>query len=875
MAESVLMKDSDYSSAPMDEDDPLMELSRIIGLEPRREPVARREPTPKAKPSDRIAQPETVLEAEDAANREQLTEAEPENALPQAGSKLELGDALQQDLAEELIASLESEDDFLADEPPVQFDDDNIAPLRHSGPADKATAADDEMAMPVLRISAATAAGAGSIEDELEALLNDVRPKATPFGLRPVHGESGDAKASPTERPHRGAYEDFGPGIVEPAAIQAQSADSRIDMNFDADPVTDAEEAPQDEPAWLSATADAAEEPEIIEIDAEASVRNGVTGAFTGNDARAGVHQNGALQDFAEEAIEADGSAQAEEPFERIIAAIQPEPVVESVQHEARTVDLIDDFEIPDFEYEDPSSLKPAASQPTGYDDDYAPAQYDEPAASKPSQPVLAQASMPRYDDADFDQINDAIAELETERHSAQITPGAAAIAAVAVTAASQRFENRGPARADSEDLAASLDLPQTPHAPLKRQSPGRSYLMAAGLGAIALLGGIGAYALTSGSGVKSTASAPVVLRAETEPVKIAPVNPGGKVVPNQDIAVYDKVAGAKPEATQQDKLVSKTEEPVDLKDKAVARVVLPGPSATQPDATQTAKAEDRVDASASDETSLAATEVATVSPKKVRTMVVKSDGSLVERAAEPAAADETAAIKQASAELPAKKSVAATKVQTKVIAGAKAADPAKPLAVAEPEKLSADAKKPAAGEELTVASAEPKPVKQQAAEDAVAPEAQQAAATQPPVKPVKLKKITQKAAKTEAPVDVAAAANIPLVDARPSVQPVNIVAKTGKTPAAEAPAAAPAAGGNYVIQIASAPSPDAAQSTYASLSRKFGAVIGGRAMNVQKADIPNKGTFYRVRIAAGSKAEAAALCTKYRAAGGQCLVAR
>jgi cell division septation protein DedD len=151
-------------------------------------------------------------------------------------------------------------------------------------------------------------------------------------------------------------------------------------------------------------------------------------------------------------------------------------------------------------------------------------------------------------------------------------------------------------------------------------------------------------------------------------------------------------------------------------------------------------------------------------------------------------------------------------------------------------------------------------------------------------VKTVKTKKITQKQTKQAQSQDVAAA-NIPLVDARPSDQPVNIVAKTGKTPTAPAQEeannsvvaapSAPASGGSYVIQIASAPSPDQAEATYASLNRKFGRIIGGRGMNIQKADIPGKGTFYRVRISAGSKQEAAALCAKYKSAGGQCLVAR
>lgn len=58
-------------------------------------------------------------------------------------------------------------------------------------------------------------------------------------------------------------------------------------------------------------------------------------------------------------------------------------------------------------------------------------------------------------------------------------------------------------------------------------------------------------------------------------------------------------------------------------------------------------------------------------------------------------------------------------------------------------------------------------------------------------------------------------------------------------------------------------------------LSAKYGNVLGGRNAKIQKADIPGKGTFYRVRVPAGSKQEATALCAKYKSAGGQCLVAK
>lgn len=43
----------------------------------------------------------------------------------------------------------------------------------------------------------------------------------------------------------------------------------------------------------------------------------------------------------------------------------------------------------------------------------------------------------------------------------------------------------------------------------------------------------------------------------------------------------------------------------------------------------------------------------------------------------------------------------------------------------------------------------------------------------------------------------------------------------------------------------------------------------------IRKAEVAGKGTYYRLRITAGSKDEAAAICEKYRAAGGSCLISK
>jgi hypothetical protein len=45
--------------------------------------------------------------------------------------------------------------------------------------------------------------------------------------------------------------------------------------------------------------------------------------------------------------------------------------------------------------------------------------------------------------------------------------------------------------------------------------------------------------------------------------------------------------------------------------------------------------------------------------------------------------------------------------------------------------------------------------------------------------------------------------------------------------------------------------------------------------VQIQPAEIPDRGTFYRVRVAGGTREEAVALCERYQAAGGSCFVAR
>lgn len=95
--------------------------------------------------------------------------------------------------------------------------------------------------------------------------------------------------------------------------------------------------------------------------------------------------------------------------------------------------------------------------------------------------------------------------------------------------------------------------------------------------------------------------------------------------------------------------------------------------------------------------------------------------------------------------------------------------------------------------------------------------------------------------------------------------------------PAKSEPAAkatATASGGAYVVQIMALREEGAAKTAWASLQKKHASVLGGHALDIEKADLGDKGTFYRVRAAGfETKAAAQSACSSLKAAGQDCLV--
>ncbi|KPF41801.1 hypothetical protein IP76_19910 [Rhizobium sp. AAP43] len=388
-----------------------------------------------------------------------------------------------------------------------------------------------------------------------------------------------------------------------------------------------------------------------------------------------------------------------------------------------------------------------------------------------------------------------------------------------------------------------------------------KPYLMA-GTAAVLLLAGAGGIYAWLGSGAVGSLGGgePVVIAADKTPTKIVPEDPGGKTVPNQDKAVYDRVAGNGSDDPTQPNLISSEEQPMDVVQRTLIPENLPMEGENDFLGTPVGETEDpRLLPEGQQAQTAAAEDPATITPRRVRTMIVRPDGTLVaqEVPAEPEASPLQAATK------------------TGVLAAPSVAN----------ENTGNDINTVAA-RSVTPTAETPAPSETAQASPAASAAAQLAAATE-----------AQAQAQAQAQTETAAAtptASSAIPTSRPAEQPVNIVGTVTdqgnlrpaqpvtaqdtvptQTAAVSASPAETGAAGSYGIQIASLPSQADAERSYRNLTSRFGNILGGKPHEIREAAIPGKGTYYRVRILASSRDAAVALCEQYRSAGGSCLVSR
>jgi hypothetical protein len=80
--------------------------------------------------------------------------------------------------------------------------------------------------------------------------------------------------------------------------------------------------------------------------------------------------------------------------------------------------------------------------------------------------------------------------------------------------------------------------------------------------------------------------------------------------------------------------------------------------------------------------------------------------------------------------------------------------------------------------------------------------------------------------------------------------------------------------GAGYVVQVSSQRSEADAQASYRALQGKFPSVLGSRAPLIKRADLGDKGVYYRAMVGPfASSEEAAQVCGNLKTAGGQCVV--
>jgi SPOR domain len=403
-------------------------------------------------------------------------------------------------------------------------------------------------------------------------------------------------------------------------------------------------------------------------------------------------------------------------------------------------------------------------------------------------------------------------------------------------------------------ETSEAADTPQQEQAPVARESrrpPSRGRWFAT-VSLLSLLGivGVGTAVTLKYGAVPGLRKAPPVIMASVAPAKVAPPSSDTVAPPNDTASVLFKEQSTKPAVV---KVVSTEEQPVDLHTQGVAPA--PAPAAAQPTsvAAPTAPAAETSSPVAPNPTTLLIATSASptveasvgsplfAEPKRVKTVSVRPDGTLIAEA--PAAPADPAPVTRSIAPIAAPAPPADAPVDS---AAAQPATPKLDLPAKPRAKLTARVQ-PGKIDTSTVAAAD---------------------APLQLTPPTKLEKAA-KAARAKSAATVTAA-----LPASPAVaEPAD------PTPAATAPAASPAASaaassGSYSVQLAAPGSDQEAQSVATRLKAKYSFELNGLEPTIHKADVTS-GTVYRVRVGSLSKADAVALCEKLKASGGACFVAK
>ena len=389
-------------------------------------------------------------------------------------------------------------------------------------------------------------------------------------------------------------------------------------------------------------------------------------------------------------------------------------------------------------------------------------------------------------------------------------------------------------------------ELPPFPDEELSAMTPrrsGRGLMFIAVLLAVVIVGGLGFILFRSGG---TGTSPPPIIASDKTPTKIAPADTAANdTADHQNKLVYERVGtdtdtnGTNLVTPGKEAITDIPPVPGEGTNNAISRVIAPaGPGFDTPidqngDTTNTADS---------------STDGSSIGPKKVRTVVVRPDGTIVSSSATPADGGDTTA--------PADTTPPATDATT-------APPPAAtPPAVAKttPPATNSD-------------NYSDLPAVSKVGPTDNAPPADANAAAEPPKTAVTPPK--KVAVKPPTPVLAPQHAVTP----KPATGgPIDLTPPAGTAPALPAPTAAspaPIAASGVLVQLSSQRSEADATASFRSAQGKFPNILGGYQANIQRADLGDKGIYFRVRVGPfANSADAQQLCASLKAAGGQCILA-
>ncbi len=477
-----------------------------------------------------------------------------------------------------------------------------------------------------------------------------------------------------------------------------------------------------------------------------------------------------------------------------------------------------------------------AAAMQAGVPADYAPA-HDLHAGAAPAYAEERYAAAPGYAEEPYDEPAAQTAPFPPpaapppRSHYAEPTYGDADYAA------DPNAQGVIPGQAEQAGYEQAAYYPNNPQSDAEQEHfyddvpPRRrvGILAIAAVFALAVIGTAGAFGYRTLFGSSGPSGPPPVIKADATPSKIVPATDSKD--PKSGKLIHDRVNNG-----QNEKLVSREEQPVGIKDNPVGAVLPQGRNGAPGGAMQQAAL---------------GSGVIGVEPKKIHTIAIHPNQTAGSTSGPPPAA--------APAPMPAPP---AGSTSGPPPAAAPAPMPAPAPAHAQP---AAPAKPP-----RTVAEPAPRPVAHTEAPARRAAAPSNAPLSLNPNAPAAAAPARTTAQRT---TRTAAAAPTPIAPAR-TAAPTPIAPTKTAAPTRIAPASS--SGGGYAVQIVSRHNEADAQASFHSLQAKYPQQLGGRAPLIRRVDLGAKGIYYRAMVGPfGSAEEASQVCSSLKAAGGDCLVQR